>query len=70
VVQHPDRHLMLAAAALDMTHKAGEWSVDREADRGLAGDLTQTPGEVPVHPETIAEVDLTRVIAASNQLVH
>src|SRR5947207_4374113 len=48
VVQHPDRHLMLAAAALDMTHKPGERRVDRETDRGLASDLAQTPSEVPV----------------------
>jgi hypothetical protein len=36
----------------------------------LAGDLAQTPGEVPVHPETVAEVDLRRVIAPPNQLLY
>ena len=70
VVQHPDRHLMLAASALDVAHEAGEWSVDRETDRGLASHLAQTPSEIPVHPETIAEVDLARVIPAPNQLLH
>src|SRR5207249_10335262 len=70
VVEHADRHLMLAASTLDVTHEAGEWRVDRETDRGLASDLAQTPGEIPVHPETIAEVDLARVIAALNQLLH
>ena len=70
VVQHPDRHLMLAAAAFDVTHKAGERGMDRQTDRGLASDLAQTPSEIPVHPETIAEVDLARVIAAPKQLLH
>jgi len=70
VVQHPDRHLMLAAAALDVTHEAGERRVDRETDRGLASDLAQTSSEVPVHPEPIAEVDLARVISAPNQLLN
>jgi len=53
----------------DVTHEAGERRVDGQADRGFASELTQTPGEVPVHPETLAEVDLARVIAASNQLL-
>src|SRR5205823_4414187 len=70
VVQHPDRHLMLATSALDVTHKAGERRVDREADRCSAGDLAQTPSEVPIHPEPIAEVDLARVEAALSQLLH
>src|SRR5947207_9185491 len=67
VVQHADRHLVLASSALDMTHKARERRVDREANRGLASDLAKTTGEVPVHPETIAEVDLTPVKAPPNQ---
>ena len=70
VVQHPDRHLVLAASALDVPHEAGERRVDRETDRGLASDLAQTPSEIPVHPETIAEVDLTGVVAAPKQFFH
>src|SRR5206468_4574393 len=63
VVQHPHRHLMLAASALNVTHKAGEWRMDRETDRGLASDLAKASGKLPVHPETIAEVDLACVKA-------
>jgi hypothetical protein len=70
MVQHPDRHLVLPASALDVTQKRGERRVDRETDRGLASELAEVPGEVPVHPETVAEVDLTRVKAAPSQLLH
>jgi hypothetical protein len=38
--------------------------VDREFDSRFAGKLAQAPGEGQVHPESIAEVDLARVIAA------
>ena len=69
MVEHPDRHLVLAAPALDVTEKGGERRVDGEADCRLASDVAQTPGKVPVHPEPIAEVDLARVIAALDQLL-
>src|SRR5207253_7117152 len=65
-----DRHLVLAAVRLDVTKKGGQRRVDREADSGLASSLPEASGEVPVHPEPIAEVDLARVIAPLDRLLH
>src|SRR5438552_15799574 len=67
MVEHPDRHLVLAAVRLDVTQKGGERRVNRQAESRLAGSLAQAPSEVPVHPEPIAEIDLTGVVAALDQ---
>ena len=70
MVEHPDRHLVLAAVRLDVTQKGGQRRVNRQADSRLASGLAQAPGEVPVHPEPIAEVDLARLVATVDQLLY
>jgi hypothetical protein len=55
---------MLAPAVLDMAEKRGQRSVDRERNAGIASEYSEATGVGPIHPESIAEVDLTCVIAA------
>ena len=67
VVEHPDRHVMLAPAVLGVTRERGEGGVDRERDAGFAGERAEAMGVVPVHPEAVAKVDLSRVVTACDQ---
>jgi hypothetical protein len=64
VVEHPDRHVVLAPAVLGVAQEGGQGSVDRERNAGAASELSQAMGVAPVHPETVAEIDLGRVITS------
>src|SRR5215472_360762 len=67
VVEHPDRHVMLAPAMLRVTEEGSQRRMDGERYSMVAGEHSQALRVVPLHPETVAEVDLAGVVAVLNQ---
>ena len=66
-VERADGRRELPPARLEVSHEAEERCVHGERDVVLARQLAEALRERIVHPEAALEVDLARVVAASEQ---